>query len=62
VLAPFTEGCIRVHRVQGPVKLTMLSRPLRPGVLVNKYVVYLGVVAGELLVGLFGLLAMLLMV
>ena len=47
------------------MKLAVLSRPLRPGVLVNKYVVYLGVVAGELLVGLLGLLgllAMLLMV
>ena len=62
MLASFAEGCIRLHRVQEPVKLAVLSRPLRPGVLVNKYVVYLGVVAGELLVGLLGLLAMLLMV
>lgn len=61
MLASFAEGRIRVHRVQGPVKLTVLSRPLRPGVLVNKDVVHRGVVAGELLVGLLGLLAMLLM-
>lgn len=44
------------------MKLAALSRPLRPGVLVNKDAVHPGVVAGELLVGLLELLAMLLIV
>ena len=48
------KGCTGVHRVQRPVRLAVLARALRPGVLVNKHVVHLGVVAGAAASGAAG--------